>query len=75
MVLTNAQRQSRFRARAAYMQNLRPADILVRACVTSGIARAFFLSVGGRSARVTSALFPSDSGRRPASIAVVGLLR
>jgi hypothetical protein len=73
MALSNAARQQRFRQRAAYMASLQPRDVLVRACVASGIAALSFCwrAFGQGDVR----LFPNDSGRRPASIAVVGLLR
>jgi hypothetical protein len=70
MALSNAARQQRFRQRAAYMQSVQPRDVLIRACVASGIAALSFLLEG-----VRLRVFPSDSGRRPASIAVVALLR
>jgi hypothetical protein len=48
MALSNAARQQRFRQRAAYMASLRPRDVLVRACVASGIAALSFLLEGVR---------------------------
>jgi hypothetical protein len=48
MVLSNAQRQARFRERTAYLRTIQPRDFLTRACTASAIAALSFLLKGAR---------------------------